>query len=111
MMSVFVLAWWLAQGAQPFQAQALVRHATTESGALPNPPATGLGHCLYQWTGVRWRRLQQWSGGGGCPAIERQLVFALAELRQPEYSCFWSASPQLAYAVLRHTFGAGARCG
>jgi tail lysozyme len=113
-----ILSFFIAHGAQPYQAHALVRQARTESGLDANPPKTGLGHCLYQWTGERWRQLRAWSGATNpgakinvsCPPLERQLVFALAELREPHYACFWSAPPGRAYRVLRATFGAGARC-
>lgn len=103
-----IFTWWIQHGAQPFQAHALVKHAMVESKATADPPSNGLGHCLYQWVGVRWHRLKTKSGA--CPDIKRQLIFARAELQQPEYSCFWSAPPQRAYAVLRRTFGGGARC-
>jgi hypothetical protein len=106
--ALLIFTWWTQHGAQPFQAHALVKHAMVESKATANPPINGLGHCLYQWVGTRWRKLQTKSGK--CPEIKQQLTFALAELRQPEYSCFWSAHPHQAYAVLRRTFGGGARC-
>lgn len=103
-----MFAWLLAHGYQPFQAEAVLHQAHTESrfNHCVTAPSGSFG--LFQWVGSRKRKLHE-RYGPGCPTVEQQLAFADNEIRS-DFSCFWTASPGNAYAVLRNHFGRGPTC-
>ena len=101
--------WFSAHGYKEFQVAALAEHANIESGFRPCAVGPGGYHYLFQWAGLRLRRLHEFAGGPGCPSVETQLEFADKELRNdPKYACFWDATtPRAALTALRRGFGGG----
>lgn len=101
--------WFIAAGYQPFQADAMVDHARIESGFDRCVVARSGSVYLFQWLGVRRRRLAEFSGTPGCPSLEAQLKFADTELRsEPAYACFWKAQTRThALGAVRRGFGRG----
>jgi hypothetical protein len=104
-----VYRWFMAHGYKPFQAEALMEHAQTESGFRPCAIGPGGYHYTFQWAGTRLRQLHEFAHTPGCPQLDTQLAFADKELRnESKYACFWAATTeQAAYAALRRGFGRG----
>lgn len=106
-----MVKWFSGAGYPPAQVGALIDYAKMESGFRPCA-VNGAGYrYTFQWSGLRLRRLAEFSGTSGCPHLAKQLAFADRELRnEPNYSCFWQAtSKPAAFAALRRGFGYG-RC-
>lgn len=106
-----VMAFWLSHGYTTWQAQALTESARIESGFQPCIIAKSGSRWLYQWVGIRARRLQEFAHTTGCPPLEAQLRFADMELRTvPVYGCFFGATNYAsALAAVRRGFERG-RC-
>jgi hypothetical protein len=108
--SVCMSLWLLAHGYTPYQRDAMLRQAWTESRyqvCVVNHRSGSLG--LFQYNGIRRRKLLAMNHGL-CPTWDVQLAFADAELRgQLCYKGFWKARPEEVFAVLRNSFGRG-RC-
>ena len=104
-----IYRWFMAHGYKPFQAEALMAHAQTESGFNACVHGPGGFSYTFQWTGTRLRQLHEFAHTDGCPRLDTQLAFADHELRdEPKYACFWAATTEeAAYTALRRGFGRG----
>jgi hypothetical protein len=104
-----IYRWFMKAGYKPFQAEALMEHAQTESGFRVCARGVGDLSYTYQWAGTRLRKLHEFAHTDGCPQLDTQLAFADKELRNdPKFSCFWGATTEPgAYAALRRGFGRG----
>ena len=106
-----LIRWFRAHGYRAPQIGALVAYVQMESNFNPCITNGSTYRYSFQWSGVRLRRLAEFTGTNGCPAVEKQFAFADHELRtEPNYACFFEAdSPTAALAALRRGFGYG-RC-
>lgn len=110
-----MLAWFLAHGYAPHQAEAIIHSAWIETRLQPCRVGRS-GAYLFQWAGKRLTALRAYAGPR-CPSLETQLAFADAELRhavdwrgRPLYAAFWrQRTEDGAYRVFRCSFEAGWR--
>lgn len=104
----FMMSWFLAHHYPPSHAQAMLHQADIESHFQPCV-RSHTGSWLYGWVGSRRQALAAYAGTAACPSVQTQLAFADTELRSGEFTSFWRAAPERAFAVLRQCFGRG-RC-
>jgi hypothetical protein len=104
-----MLAFFATAGYDQDHAQAMMRQARIESGFNYCAIAPWGSDGLFQWNGVRRRKLHALYGPG-CVPLQQQLEFADQEMRSGLYECFWRASGPTAFKELRRTFGYGGRC-
>ena len=105
-----IIHWFTRQGYHRAHVEALVDYAQQESGFRPCATNGASLRYLFQWTGERLRKLDDFTRAHGrCPPLDEQLAFADNELRtEPKYWCFWRAQTRAeSVAALRRGFGRG----